>query len=203
MAAPEYLKLDQPYSGFLFWGGLILFFVTIVVVVALSLHDDRAKKKVVGPILTMALGTLILGGGIAWYFWSSRVNQIPTSEVSARLKKPSALLTYESDRLILYNKGNEGFYIAGDKVGDEARDIAPPPRLVPKDAYYYLFTDRLKTWALAKFGPNTSQLVPFEVYLEDEDKNNKFTGKFALLIVIKDGEVSINAQNFGVTDDLW
>ena len=69
MAAPEYLKLDPPYSGFLFWGGLIIFFVTIIVVVALSLHDDRVKKKVVGPILTMALGTLILGGGIAWYFW--------------------------------------------------------------------------------------------------------------------------------------
>jgi hypothetical protein len=55
-----------------------------------------------------------------------------------------------------------------------------PMFLTNEQVHYYLFTDRLKTWALDKFGPNTSQLVPFEIYLEDEDKNNKFTGKFAL-----------------------
>ena len=55
-----------------------------------------------------------------------------------------------------------------------------PMFLTNEQVHYYLFTDRLKTLALDKFGPNTSQLVPFEIYLEDEDKNNKFTGKFAL-----------------------
>jgi hypothetical protein len=73
MAAPEYLKLEPPYSGVLFWGGLIVFFVTIIVVVALSLHDEGAKKRVVGPILTMALGSLILGAGVAWYFWPGAI----------------------------------------------------------------------------------------------------------------------------------
>ena len=86
MASPEYLKLNPPYSGFLFWGGLIVFFVTIVVVVALSLHDDRVKEKVIGPILTMALGTLILGGGIAWYFWPAGGDSQQTHEGSAQSK---------------------------------------------------------------------------------------------------------------------
>jgi hypothetical protein len=82
----------------LFWGGLIVFFLTIVVVVTLSLHDDREKKKVIGPILTMALGTLILGGGVAWYFWPSSKTEIiveehPKKELSipisiAPLQKP-------------------------------------------------------------------------------------------------------------------
>jgi hypothetical protein len=106
MAAPEYLKLNQPYSGFLFWGGLIVFFLTIVVVVALSLHDDREKTKVIGPILTMPLGTLIFGGGIAWYFWPSGKTEIivehPEKELSipisvAPLQKPG-YSRYKTDR---------------------------------------------------------------------------------------------------------
>ncbi|MFZ3325327.1 MAG: hypothetical protein WA231_05270, partial [Methylocella sp.] len=44
-------------------------------------------KKVIGPILTMALGTLILGGGIAWYFWPPSkmevvVEELPKKELS-------------------------------------------------------------------------------------------------------------------------
>jgi hypothetical protein len=124
----------------------------------------------------------------------------PTRHLTAA--KPSVLLTYESDRPVLYNKADT-FYLVGDKLGDEPRDMTPPPRLVTKDAYYYFLTDRLKAWALAKFGQDANQLVPFEIYLADESQSKKFTAKFALLIIIQKGTVSVNAQNFGVTDEQW
>jgi hypothetical protein len=40
-----------------------------VVVVALSLHEEKARRVVLGPIITMIIGLLIFGGGAAWYFW--------------------------------------------------------------------------------------------------------------------------------------
>src|SRR5712691_3614648 len=69
MAAPEYLKLEPFLSGLLFWGGLIVFVVTIVVVAVLALHDVERKKRVMGPIMTMVFGAVVFGGGAAWYFW--------------------------------------------------------------------------------------------------------------------------------------
>lgn len=140
MASPEYLKLNPPYSGFLFWGGLIVFFATIVVVVALSLHDDMAKKKVIGPILTMALGTLILGGGIAWYFWSANGDSQQTDEVTASVVDhnqkhieetplpPNAKFRY---------KGQMFFAITRPYTKDENSDI----RTALRDVYNYISTN--------------------------------------------------------------
>jgi hypothetical protein len=72
MAAPNYFKLEPPYSGLLFWGGISLFSLTIVVVLVLSLHEDGRRRAVFWPILTMALGALIFCGGTAWYRSPSR-----------------------------------------------------------------------------------------------------------------------------------
>jgi hypothetical protein len=69
MAAPDYLKLEAPYSGLLFWGGIGVFLFTVAVVVMLSLHEEKNRKMVLGPIIMMGFGALILCGGAAWYFW--------------------------------------------------------------------------------------------------------------------------------------
>jgi drug/metabolite transporter (DMT)-like permease len=69
MAAPEYLKLQPPLSGILFWGGITVFLATIVIVIALSIHDERRRPKVILPIIMMAIGLLIFFGGATWYFW--------------------------------------------------------------------------------------------------------------------------------------
>jgi apolipoprotein N-acyltransferase len=71
MAAPNYLKLEPPFSGLFFWGGIAVFLLTIVVVLVLSFHEKGKRKAVFGPILVMALGALIFCGGAAWYFWPS------------------------------------------------------------------------------------------------------------------------------------
>lgn len=76
MAAPEYFHLAPLASGLLFWGGIIVFVLTIAVVVFVSLHEEGRRKAVLGPIVTMAIGALIFCGGAAWYFWPH--TEIPT-----------------------------------------------------------------------------------------------------------------------------
>ena len=72
MAAPDYLKLSPPYAGVVFWGGIAIFFLTLIVVFVLSLHEQEKKHRVIGPILLMAVGAIIFGAGAAWYFWPIR-----------------------------------------------------------------------------------------------------------------------------------
>lgn len=69
MAAPEYLHPGPIGSALLFWGGISVFVVTVIVVMVISLHEDRKRKAVTGPIILMALGALIFCAGAAWYFW--------------------------------------------------------------------------------------------------------------------------------------
>ena len=69
MAAPEYFHLGPIASGLLFWGGIAIFLLTIIVVVVLSLHDEKKRKTVLGPIILMSLSAFGLCIGAAWYFW--------------------------------------------------------------------------------------------------------------------------------------
>jgi hypothetical protein len=83
MAAPEYLHLGPVASGVAFWGGILVFLATVIVVFVLSVHEESKRKAVLGPIITMAVGALIFGGGAAWYFWpASQAGGMPPAEKS-------------------------------------------------------------------------------------------------------------------------
>ncbi len=69
MAAPEYLHLGPLWSALLFWGGIVVFMLTIVVVIVLSIHDRRERRIVLGPVLLMSISALGFCVGAAWYFW--------------------------------------------------------------------------------------------------------------------------------------
>ncbi|HMA73038.1 MAG TPA: hypothetical protein VKP67_16385 [Xanthobacteraceae bacterium] len=75
MAAPEYLHLGPTWSAILFWGGIIVFLMTIVVVGALSLHEQKRRRAVLGPVFLMSLGIVIFGIGAAWYFQPTKAQQ--------------------------------------------------------------------------------------------------------------------------------
>lgn len=91
MAAPTYFHLESAVaSGFLFWGGIGTFLATILVVFLLSLHEEQTRKRVVGPIILMAVGALIFGGSAAWYFWpaqqSDRIFESDVREPHSKFK---------------------------------------------------------------------------------------------------------------------
>ena len=71
MAAPEYFHLGPTAAGLLFWGGIGVFVLTILVVALISLHEEEKRRRVLWPIITMAIGAPIFCGGAAWYFWPS------------------------------------------------------------------------------------------------------------------------------------
>jgi hypothetical protein len=83
MAAPEYLHLGPVWSGLLFWGGIGVFVVTVIIVTAISVHDEKDQRKMLWPILTMAVGLLLFCVGAAWYFGQPRAEQLglPTAEI--------------------------------------------------------------------------------------------------------------------------
>jgi hypothetical protein len=80
MAAPEYLHLGPTWSAVLFWGGIIVFLITIVVVGALSIHEQRKRRAVFWPVLLMSFGAVVFGVGAAWYLWPSKTEA--TAETS-------------------------------------------------------------------------------------------------------------------------
>jgi len=82
MAAPEYLHLGPILSGVLFWGGILVFLATIVVVFVLSVHEENKRKAVLGPIIMMAISALIFCGGAAWYFWPREEQKVLAAPVS-------------------------------------------------------------------------------------------------------------------------
>jgi hypothetical protein len=77
MVAPDYLHPSPIVAGCLFWGGLGVFAVTILIVFVLSIREAGTRQ--VGALIVIVLGLITTGGGIAWYFWPSK----PTEEQNA------------------------------------------------------------------------------------------------------------------------
>ena len=100
MAAPEYFHFRPVASGFLFWGGILVFLATVAVVFVISVHEEHRRKAVLGPIITMAIGALIFCGGCAWYFWPGASKQTVLSDLNAEFEgmyvKLSNLLSTEN-----------------------------------------------------------------------------------------------------------
>jgi hypothetical protein len=80
MAAPEYLHLQPVLAATCFWGGILVFAVTVFVVAALQ-SRERERQKPMWPVYVMAVGMIIVGIGAAGYFWPRqsdlRVAEIP------------------------------------------------------------------------------------------------------------------------------
>jgi hypothetical protein len=71
MAAPEYLHLKPVLAAGCFWGGILVFVVTVFVVAALQ-SRERGEKKSMWPIFAMAAGMIVFGVGVAGFFWPDR-----------------------------------------------------------------------------------------------------------------------------------
>jgi hypothetical protein len=87
MATPEYLHPSGIFAALLFWGGLGVFFVTLLVVFIASTLERQAGTRRLGPLILMAFGLAVFGAGVAWYFWPSS----PHVEVAGNNIIPSEL----------------------------------------------------------------------------------------------------------------
>jgi hypothetical protein len=115
MAAPDYLKLQPFFAAPIFWGGIIVFALTIFVVIALSTHEQEKKHKPMWPIVTMAIGVLIFGVGAAGYFWPSVPRSESTSSGAEDTRWSWAALTDSEIELLfekLQGKGQLSIHVA-------------------------------------------------------------------------------------------
>src|SRR5574337_1720964 len=69
MAAPEYFHLKPHLAALCFWGGIIVFVVTVFIVAAVLGYEREERRKAMWPIVAMAIGMMVFGVGAAGYFW--------------------------------------------------------------------------------------------------------------------------------------
>ena len=90
MAAPEYFHLKPNLAALCFWGGIIVFAVTVFIVAVVSGYEREERHKAMWPIVAMAIGMMIFCVGAAAYFWPSA-----NSEIS-ETKQPMLDVRFES-----------------------------------------------------------------------------------------------------------
>ncbi|QBR71671.1 hypothetical protein CU048_10700 [Beijerinckiaceae bacterium] len=175
MAAPNYLRLQPPLSGVLFWGGIAVFLVTIVVVASLSIHDERKRPKVMWPIITMAIGLMIFCGGAAWYFWSPTQDAPQRDASDAIFEIGGAKHTTVENNRIVGDVGNrKAFNIQGKETtivrGNEVIDKVPEPKAQQNIEFIGVSNTELKK-AIAEF---TGRMRQFET-IHDKKRSDLFS----------------------------
>lgn len=69
MAAPVYFNLGHAISGICFWGAIVVFIATIVVVIVLSRGEKRAANSKLLPFGPITTGVMISFCIAVWHFW--------------------------------------------------------------------------------------------------------------------------------------
>jgi hypothetical protein len=102
MATPEYIHLSLSNARFCFWGGIGVFVTTIIVLGALSLHDLERQRKMLGPILMMAFGSISFCIGATWYFWPTQSEPLSTLDrtVGVNCYNSTRPTHFREDRLL-------------------------------------------------------------------------------------------------------
>jgi len=119
------------------------------------------------------------------------------SVVQSVVQQPQVLLLSAPGQLNLHNRGQSEIYLWGSKFGDTPAIIEKEPRIRPIGAFYYIFTDKLRT-----NGVSGEVLVPLEVYLSDS-LNHHYIAKFNLLIEVNGEDFVIHTQQMGVVQGEW
>jgi hypothetical protein len=115
-AAPEYLHLQPFLAASCFWGGILVFAVTVFVVAALQ-SRERERQKSMWPIYVMAAGMVVVGVGAAGFFWPQPSG--PT--LAENISKPDAPVNKSAAAILL----------------DAA--LEQLPRISPADGIIYTF----------------------------------------------------------------
>lgn len=117
---------------------------------------------------------------------------------------PSVDILYENKQIKIYNRGKTNLSFWGTKLGNGPKTIEKEPRIISPNpnTFYYLLFDHVEKEVVQKFGPSGETRVPFEVFIEDA-KQQKYSVKSILWIVVVDGQIKIHTQNTGIQSVDW
>jgi hypothetical protein len=177
-------------------------------------HSHSAKHKFpenAGPWLTrfekiqillsiMQGGILILTLIVAWRIGSvqNSINQ-QLLDMNFRL---SLEVTYENDKLNIVNKGKDNVWVWGTQVRDESKTIESNGRLITPNGYYYLFTDKFRTYSEKYIGTDGEGTFPFNIFVATEN-GKRYTAKFLLFVKMINGTMTLNTQAIGFVESDW
>ena len=123
MAAPEYLHLKPVLAALIFWGGIGVFILTVIVVFALSAREQERRHKTMWPIFAMALGVIIFGVGAMAFFWPASEKKITAPQPEDRWTW-NALTDQEIDTLYGKLRGKEHYSIQVSCNRPECSELA-------------------------------------------------------------------------------
>ncbi len=181
----------------------VLIAAVICVRMVWTVARDRGQEKQMGIVLIASGVFLFCAGAVILYIESERPSAARLSSENEPVALPNVLLSYDGDKLVLHNRGDRDLYMWGDRFGSLAPDIQSEGRLVSAVGRCDLFLEPLRTWALDAIGENGRELVPLDMYFTDQTRQQKFTGKFALLIRMHNGEMAIETRTLAMTRQSW
>lgn len=207
-------KREPFYHRTLFWGcasGALAIVTTVIGVMvkdvrwllwlALPLMGVSAYEVArtwfivkISTIVTIVV-IIVCAGGLGWLYYY--ISPDKTVDVI-----PNVVLVAESGRLTLYNHGQNDLQLWGDKVEGTPAAIEKKSLLVPKDGYYYLFDDGLKSFILRNVGQEGEKFLTFDIYLSDQ-WGQHFTANCRVLGKVHEGKVYLHAQNLGISRGGW
>ncbi|MGB6536245.1 MAG: hypothetical protein WBF58_09815 [Xanthobacteraceae bacterium] len=173
-----------------------IFALAAAIMTTLPLESRAAK-------IWWRIGLVTFGVLISIVTWKQQ--DFARKESAARTAdyyKPAGLLVYGDGRLTFYNEGDSTLYLWGDQVERHGKNIENEPRLIPKGANYYLFTDRLVPPLLEEIGQDGQKTITFDLYFKNE-QGIKYVSHFVLLIVVKDGKLGIHTQMLSFDPEPW
>jgi hypothetical protein len=142
------------------------------------------------------LSVVILGLGAPLYWYKYKLIEIP-----------SVLLLWENNEIRMYNRSSENIAFYGDKFDDLQASTMDAPRIIPAAIgtsipFYFLPWPNPNEYAKQHIGDNGEQMIPFEAYIQDENKI-KYTAKFYILMIMQNSVMTIRTQQLGVTKGGW
>src|ERR1700730_1595971 len=142
------------------WAAVALPTFLAIVGVLVSIEAPRLESK--KSRWAWRSGLILFGVLVSVVTWAQQKVAREIAQEETRLKYiPAGILVYENKRFVFYNKGKGTLYFWGDKLNDTPKDIGGSPRIIPVDAYYYLFGDRFEELILHTMGPNAEKVIPF------------------------------------------
>ena len=127
---------------------------------------------------------------------------VPLSIPAIASQFPSVLLLPSVGQLDLHNKGANNLHLWGTKFNGLPAEIEKQARIIGKGTFYYFFTEKLRSAMLTDIGPDGEKLIPFEVYIAD-DNGKQYIANFNLLIKMKNSIMEVHTQQLGVIAGTW
>lgn len=114
----------------------------------------------------------------------------------------SVEVAYVDKQVQIHNKGQTNILLWGNKIGDRQKRLEAEPRYIVPGGFYYILADQWESGLVKTLAQNLESRIPFEVYVESENKR-KYIVKGIFFVKIIKGGLEIHSQTLAVAKSEW